>query len=222
MEPQKLLKKPGAVAHTCNHCKCKMGSGQKRTSGRPGLQATQPGLAAETPGQQETLTQAKGAKLVKNSTMGCPLTSICMLCCAHALNPHPKPSTPTPTTQAHKVNQRTVLLPRCSGVQPHHYDTLPFSPVMENTPIPSLSFCLQNSDSYASSATPTCKEMELLIGIAFLTEGNQSMVFGGSMVFGLKAHVEAVPAPRCHFLAVGAQDVPSVLKMWYGGEKPLL
>lgn len=46
------------------------------------------------------------------------------------------------------------------------------------------------------------------------------MVFGGE--HGLKAHVEGAPAPCCHFLPIGAQDIPSVLKMRYGKKKPLL
>lgn len=53
--------------------------------------------------------------------------------------------------------------------------------MMGNNSILSPNFCLQTFDSYASSATPTCKAMEILIGIAFLKEGNQSMVFWKSM-----------------------------------------
>lgn len=34
--------------------------------------------------------------------------------------------------------------------------------------------------------------------------------------------MEGALAPCCHFLPIGTQDIPSVLKMRYGKKKPLL
>lgn len=81
----------------------------------------------------------------------------------------------------HVVNKKIVFLPRRSEVQHQHYTacithTHPSSPTVKNVSIPSPNFCLQTFDCYASSAAAACKGMELLIGIAFLKEENQSMV----------------------------------------------